>query len=341
MAYSTIKPLEACVDATGKPLGDTVAEKPIVRPNAKLQDEVPPFPLKIVTYNVNNSVRDEANPLTRWSNRRERVKRLLLKIDADIICLQELRVLDSTPEAWLSEFEGYRFDIVYCNATKLGFARAILYKIDRFMPIARQSSWLSETPEVPSDFVDSQGKQGFGAVVQAVQFLYASEGKVDPRRAFWVFNTHLGMDELVKTQSCVLLGSIGQRLKTLERPGILAGDFNFFFDMNGREQFHNMLNQWDDLAVGRIASLGRPIEGTFVGYEADTHRSALPVNDIVFGKLDHIFGLGFESHGARVHTETMLEPEPQELTERDSLPSDHLPLSIIVQMSPGWGVCMA
>lgn len=281
--------------------------------------------IRILTSHNANAVRDEANPKTAWKNRRDRVKALLLKIDADIICLQELRILDITPETWLAEFTDYRFDIVYCNATKLGFARAILYKLDKLMPVDRTCIWLSDSPDSPSDFVDSQGKQGYGSVLQGIHFLRVHDGKVDPNSPIRVYNAHLGMDELVKTQSCALLAAFGDRT----RPRILAGDFNFFADKDGRSQYETLAKNWDNLAIGRITSQsGLAIQGTFVGYEADAFKASQPVN---FGVLDHIFTCGFEGSDARVHTETMLQVEPNELTERDSLPSDHLPLSVIVE----------
>ena len=122
---------------------------------------------------------------------------------------------------------------------------------------------------------------------------------------------------------------------------IVAGDFNFFPDRDGGKQrailtHSNMLaiTLWD---VGgkmwnETSQTSRPLEGTFVGYDHDEFKC----KDLSqpSSRLDHIFLKGdvmVASH-LKLCTETMLVPEPPELSCRDLLPSDHLALLVELQL---------
>ena len=48
---------------------------------------------RVLTYNVDQAVREEAYIETRWNNRYKRIQALIHDIDADVVCLQELRRL--------------------------------------------------------------------------------------------------------------------------------------------------------------------------------------------------------------------------------------------------------
>ena len=51
----------------------------------------------VLQYNIDMAMREESHPETKWTNRNERIAQLILKIDADIVCLQELRELPDGP----------------------------------------------------------------------------------------------------------------------------------------------------------------------------------------------------------------------------------------------------
>lgn len=91
---------------------------------------------KILQYNVDQAMREEAHEATKWAKRSSRIKALIEQVDADIVCLQEFRRLSgSRPEEFLASLDKYRYTIHYRASSPLSFGQAILYKPDRFFPI--------------------------------------------------------------------------------------------------------------------------------------------------------------------------------------------------------------
>ena len=281
--------------------------------------------LKLLQYNVDQAVREEAFEKTKWVNRSCRVKALIKEVDADIVCLQEFRLLpgvDEMPEQFLASFR-YRFVIDYRNASPMAFGQAILYDPKKFYALKTVKKWLSATPDVISDIC------GHGSIVSGVQFCRVHDGKVISDAApFWVFNTHFGLQEELKTQSCHVILKIVEELVPEDQCALICGDFNFFPDRDGNKQREILTAKWTDFG-NAVTLSGKPLEGTFVGYEHDEFKADL--NNMV-SRLDHVFGCGHIgtftlAKNPVLYTKTMLEVEPEELTTRD-YPSDHLPLVV-------------
>lgn len=146
---------------------------------------------------------------------------------------------------------------------------------------------------------------------------------------FWVFNVHFGLDEDVKTKSCLKLLQIINEVAGNE-PYIVCGDFNFFPDKDGNIQRAVLTAIMKDLGHGALTLAGKLVEGTFIGYEHDQFKADL--NNMT-SRLDHIFSSKtVERIGSAIlYTKTMLDNEPQELTTRD-YPSDHLPILTKVKL---------
>ena len=294
---------------------------------------------------MDNAVREEREETTKWANRKERVAALVAKYAPDIVCFQELRDLPNNERAiqYLasSRFGSYRFEMAFRNPSPLPFAQAILWNPAKFFALQTVRQWISSTPNEVSDSVTSgKGAQTSpGYLLLGVQFQFVHQNKIvrdvdGNSHPFWIFTTHLGMEEDCKTASCKLLGDIiRQRILVGDRVGqpfVLAGDLNLFPDRDAdlqrrilREE-HGMF----DLGQQRMVSsqTGRDVGGTFVGFEHDAFRA--PDMSNLTSRLDHVW-----TSDERVQllepllvlTESMLEPEPAELTTRN-LPSDHLPL---------------
>jgi endonuclease/exonuclease/phosphatase family metal-dependent hydrolase len=307
----------------------------------------------VLQYNIDMALREEDYPETQWQNRYERVRELVLRSGADIVCLQELRTLPvngkpQSPEAFLASIEGYHFVLQYRSPNPLAFAQAILYKADRFYEVNSAKRWLSPTPKKYSESwpTDAVFPHLRSSIVIGIQLALidadeeALSSKLDEGHlSFWVFNTHFNCDEDVKTNSCIALQEIVQEVAG-EEPFVLTGDFNFFPDKDGLFQ-HTLLREagFRDLGVNAVTSqTRRPLTTTFIGYQHDKHRS----RDVFASqsRLDHVFGSRHwhVQSTPLLITETMM---PQfdnvglaELTQPNSLPSDHLPLYVVLGGSP-------
>ena len=285
---------------------------------------------KVLQYNVDQAMREEKFEGTKWNNRCERVEKLIIDVNADVVCLQEMRRLPDAHKSvnqFLASFVDYYFDVTYRNSNLLSFGQAILYKPDKLYAMKTIKRWLSDTPDVVSDSwsVAAGGSCGFGYVVMGTQFMFVKNGllvdNVDP---FWVFNTHFSLDEDVKTKSSKKLLEIVKEVAG-DQQFIVCGDFNFFPDKDGAVQREILTTELHDLGKGALTLGGKHVEGTFVGYEHDAFKADL---SNMISRLDHVFGSsGVVGTNPTLYTKTMLTEEPEELTTR-KYPSDHLPLVV-------------
>jgi endonuclease/exonuclease/phosphatase family metal-dependent hydrolase len=279
---------------------------------------------KFMTYNVDQAVREEQFPSTKWEVRRDRIAKLIDEVDADIVCLQEMRELENSMSVkdFLHQFKQYQYVLKYRNPSKLSFGLAILYKPEKFFAMDTLVRWLSDTPDIPSD--NWSPNNGFGSNVLCQKFIPVVDQKcVFGSRPLWILNTHFGLDEELKTKSC-------QKLVEIIRdvidgcPFVLSGDFNFFPDRDGPKQRSIITEHFVDAGQGAITLNGKQIEGTFIGYDHDNFKADL---NNINSRLDNIFVSGVTHGRAILYTKTMMDVEPPELTTRD-FPSDHLPIVI-------------
>ncbi len=309
---------------------------------SKLYDDDAPrgFQFKLMTYNVDQAVREEKFEHTKWATRMPRVKALIQEVNADIVCIQELRQLPGcpAPEQFLTDVCGtrYRYVVEYRNPSPLAFGQAILYRADAFYPIRTRKFWLSDTPGVLSDTWAAKpgGTTGFGYICMGVEFQSVVNERVARQRPpFWVWNTHFGLEEELKTMSsrCVVEQLNG------DTDMLVCGDFNFFPDKDATKQRAIFTNAgYADYGRGaRTLIAGREVEGTFVGYEHDEFKSDLANMQ---SRLDHVWAYSAAQRFSRIGTPVLYaktmrpEGEPAELTTRD-YPSDHLPLVVDIQVN--------
>jgi len=279
----------------------------------------------LLQYNVDQSMREEATSETKWNNRYPRVKKLIDEVNADIVCLQEMRKLPDTISVnhFLALFPQYSNILEYRNAHPLAFGQAILYKPEKFYPLQTVKRWLSETPNTVSESWTSTPSSGY--IVVGTQFMPVHDTKVVVNtKPFWVFNVHFGMEEELKTRSCFKLLEITNTIANGDEY-IISGDFNFFPDKDGSRQREILTNELKDLGQHAHTLTGKHIEGTFVGYEHDEYKANL---NHMISRLDNVFSTNLvHGYNPTLYTKTMHYNEPIELTTRD-FPSDHLPLVI-------------
>lgn len=286
---------------------------------------------RLLQYNVDQAMREEQFEDTKWNNRYSRVTSLINDVDADIVCLQEMRKLPGTISVsqFLSSLSKYQYEIGYRNPSLLSFGQATLYKPEKVYPLQTVKRWLSDTPETVSDTwaLNAGGSTGFGYLVLGTQFVAVKEGKVVTNaEPFWVFNVHFGLEEDLKTKSCHKLLEIVTAI-TKGQHFVICGDFNFFPDRDGNKQRAILTEKLQDLGKGAKTLGGRLVEGTFIGYEHDQFKADLTN---MVSRLDHVFGSeGVIGKEPTLYTKTMLPEEPEELTTR-KYPSDHLPLRLEV-----------
>lgn len=287
--------------------------------------------LTFLQFNVNKGIEGEKNadkyPAYSWNNREDRVIALVEEVNADIVCLQELRELPNTKPVEeflfrLTKF-GYRYVIQAPNPGSMAFAQVILWKKDKFFMDKMETKWLSSTPDVVSD--DWNERRKFGHVLVGVRLTPVQGDKViSNAKPLFVFNTHFSMEEPFKTKAAE---NIVKMMNSISDNYILAGDFNFFPDpLPGDKQRELITQHLTDCGLGAKSLGGKELKGTFVGIETDAFKAPLP--DLNNSRLDHVFCTkNLKVQNCVLYTKTMLQPEPEELTSRE-FPSDHLPLVV-------------
>jgi endonuclease/exonuclease/phosphatase family metal-dependent hydrolase len=284
-------------------------------------DETRPLQLKFATWNLAQAKREEAFEETRFDVRWPCIKQMLKAYDADILCLQELRDLDSSQIKvadllWqLAKECGYDHKHAFYGPDQFSFALAVLYKRDRFFV---QDMRLQVLPQPL--VLNNQG-QYQSKVALMLQFKALETGQ-----QFRVINTQFGLEEQEKTVQSHALGKYLQSIR--EEPFLCAGDFNFFDDQQGIQQRRILL---EDAWTRDLAFPLENASGTFMGYQHDNSKKDF----LSMSRLDHIFSqqsttqrpLVFEPQGPAVAWGDM-----QQVRDR-TYPSDHLMITMQLSLS--------
>ena len=228
---------------------------------------------------------------------------IIKNANADILCLQELRSLDSSKikvyniVSRICEL-GYLSSIAPYSYESSTFYLGVFYKPNRFALLSSERYPLETKNRIilSNKFKDLQTK-----------------------KYFQVYVTHLSMEE---DKKYLEVDNICNRLYSVYLPWILAGDFNFFDDLNGKDQRQTLLNM-----TAGSQDLAFPVSnasGTFLGFEHDTFKQ--PVENM--SRLDHIFASDINLVEA-CKAEGI---EDRSLLENRTYPSDHLCLSVTVSI---------
>lgn len=164
--------------------------------------------ITVLTYNVDQAVREEQEPKIKWEIRHERVKESLKSTNFTVANLQEIRALDNniSPDQWLSSIgPNFKFVTAWRNATKYSFGLATVYDATKLFLLDQKVYWFSDTPNVPSDtWPGDNGQTGFGSIILFCKFAFVIDGKIIvDREPLIIANLHLPFDEAVKEKCCI------------------------------------------------------------------------------------------------------------------------------------------
>jgi endonuclease/exonuclease/phosphatase family metal-dependent hydrolase len=174
--------------------------------------------VKVMSYNLRlDTPVDGENA---WPNRIQKVAHLIQKYDPDVIGVQE--ALPHQLEDLIRVLPEYAYvGVGRDDGKQMGEHCAILYKSNRFGLLAKETRWLSETPEVPGS------KSWDAAITRLVTIARFYDKQL--KREFVMLNTHFDhIGKEARLMSGVMIQSLVQDMQTNAQnlPVILTGDFN-------------------------------------------------------------------------------------------------------------------
>ncbi len=171
--------------------------------------------LRVMTFNIRyDEPRDGVNA---WPNRKQKVADVIKFHKADLVGVQEALLTQ------LKDLEKLLPDFASCGVGRTdgkdaGEFSAILYRRSRFMLIATNTFWLSETPEKP-------GSKGWDAALPRIVTWAKFKDRVTGK-TFVHFNTHFDhIGEKARAESSSLILKKAGEIHG-SGPFIVTGDFN-------------------------------------------------------------------------------------------------------------------
>ncbi len=255
------------------------------------------YNIKVVTFNIRyDSGRDGVNS---WQNRKEHMRKFLLKQDADIICLQEVL---HHQYIYLAEYmESY--DVIgngRNDGKEKGEYAPILYLRAKYELIEKGQFWLSEHPSVIGS-IGWDAKQP--RIVTWVKLRNKKTGK-----PFMVMND-IGKEARRKSVDLIF-----ERISSLSVPVILTGDFNENPTSALYKKLSDNLNGIKD--VHTFAKTHKGVNYTFHGFGK--------IQQGQRNKIDYIFVKGIK----KVKCENIF----REKTENNVYLSDHNPIMTVLSL---------
>lgn len=177
--------------------------------------------IKVMTFNIRLSPREDFDGDNCWNNRREAVIRMLEESKPDLFGIQEGYITQvNYMDEQLPDYG--RYGVCRDDGLERGEANAIFWRKDRFDMLACDTYWLSETPDTVSLGWD-------GACRRIVTWAHLRD-KV-AKRDVWFFNTHFDHVGKVAREEAGKL--IMERMNAMVPKGdaiFLTGDFNANWD---------------------------------------------------------------------------------------------------------------
>ncbi|MEX0848767.1 MAG: endonuclease/exonuclease/phosphatase family protein [Candidatus Dependentiae bacterium] len=262
--------------------------------------------LKVLSYNICTEARTFGTELD-IEHRLSAILKIIKESNPNIICLQEVRSKVAETVAALLSANGYRTHYSSNNGGEMSLGLMTAYKPDLFLCESHKTQWFSETPN------ECSGNEWYpwGRIYTIAKLRACLKGGMPDtsKDSLWIINTHLGLKEEEKEYSAKQLLAA---MAVLNR-AVLVGDMNFFDDKQGLEQ----RKMYTD--AGLLDLLAKKV-GTFSGYSYD---GFIPKTKATLSKLDGAFTKGIKQVEATVLLYDELEDD---LSNRDEMPSDHLPI---------------
>ena len=220
--------------------------------------------IRVATYNLRMDT--PADGINSWTNRKEKVKALILYHDFEIIGTQEGFVHQLND---LCEMPGYAYTGAGRDDGKDGGEHsAILYKTARFKLLDSGNFWLSETPDKPV--------KGWDATCCNRICSWAKFRDDNTKNVFFVFNVHFDHEGVVarKESGKLMVKKISEIAGNT--PVICTGDFNSTPETEQVQTMQTLLN--DSYRITVMPPYG-PV-GTFNDFRFDA-----PLKE----RIDYIF----------------------------------------------------
>lgn len=171
----------------------------------------------IATYNIRyDGHTDLAND---WSERKVPISNYVLKNQIEVIGFQEVlnnQLLDLQTLLPQYKYVGVGRD----DGQNKGEYSPIFYDTTKFEALRSGTFWLSPTPEIPS--------KGWDAALNRICTYVLLKKRNNDRELTWVFNTHfdhVGSEARLHAAE-LILDQISKKLKDIDAPVLLVGDFN-------------------------------------------------------------------------------------------------------------------
>ncbi|MBQ7771268.1 MAG: endonuclease/exonuclease/phosphatase family protein [Bacteroidales bacterium] len=276
--------------------------------------------LRICSYNIwahyareGQIAKNNAHPSRSWDKSKEDLVDLIVKMDCDIIGMQEVSAVCRDDINDLLQKAGADYELWWKNTYPEGHKRvvgnAVLFRKGVFRFDNRQIYYFSPTPEVMSSGWD-EAKYIRGALTATVTHLKTG-------RKFFFIATHGPLGDIASGHAGRILVEIDQKYNKEGLPTIVVGD------MNARpgDEFHvNMCGHYQDSY--EIAGKKCGNVGTFNG------AAGLDENfQLEHRRIDHIYVHSTESGNLEVKS-YQVNRDKYESDGQMNYPSDHNPVVV-------------
>ena len=217
--------------------------------------------LKVMTFNLRVDV--PADGINAFSNRTEKIRRMLLSESPDIIGTQEV---NESMLTWAQQALCEKYISVGTGRQKdfSGEGARILYDFKKFALLRLETKWLSETPDVPESRY-SVDQSDCPRVYTLSEFV-----ERNTRTVFRVINVHLDH----KGEAAMLCGAVQimQRIAaenaSFPMKTVLTGDFNALPDSPAVKTVRAHLSDLTENLAGTFHDFGRlsPQDRTKIDY---------------------------------------------------------------------------
>jgi len=220
-------------------------------PVYSIPQESQPCRLRVMTFNIRYN--HPADSIYAWDYRKQMVYNVISREDPDVIGMQEAlagQVKDLKQNLPAYDWIGIGRD----DGKKAGEFTPIFYKSGKFQKIREETTWLSETPDIP-------GSVSWNAACTRILSWIELQEKTTGQH-FFVFNTHFDhVSKAARMHSAeLLLNLIHQVADTC--PVIVTGDFN----LTPHEETYKVLS--GELINPLRDFLISDSVGTFIGFPA-------------------------------------------------------------------------
>lgn len=206
--------------------------------------------LKVMTFNLRIDL--PADGINAFSNRTEKIRRMLLSESPDIIGTQEV---NESMLAWAEQALGDKYISVGTGRQKdfSGEGARIFYDFKKFALLRLETKWLSETPDVPESRY-SVDQSACPRVYTLAEFV-----ERNTRTVFRVINVHLDhKGEAAKLCGAVqLMQRIAAENASFPMKTVLTGDFNALPDSPTVKTVRAHLSDLTENLAGTFHGFGR------------------------------------------------------------------------------------